>query len=106
MRQMRFLMLLALVSGLLQGGHLHCLASNGQVPKIREVPKITQVSKITKEELKPMLGNPDVIIIDVRLDTDWEKSDSKIKGSVREDPEGDVQAWAEKYPKNKTIVFY
>jgi hypothetical protein len=100
MQQKQFWILMALVLGLFQGGYIHCLASNGQVPKI------TEVSKITKEELKPMLGNPDVIIIDVRLDNDWDKSDSKIKGAVREDPEGDVQTWAEKYPKNKTIVFY
>jgi rhodanese-related sulfurtransferase len=94
MRQKRFWIFLALALGLFQAGYLQCLASNGKTPMI------------TKEELKSMLGNPDVIIIDVRLDTDWEKSDSKIKGAVREDPEGDVQAWAEKYPKSKTIVFY
>ena len=94
MRRKRFWIFLALTLGLFQAGYFQCPASDGKTPKI------------TKEELKPMLGNPDVIIIDVRLDTDWEKSDSKIKGAVREDPEGDVQAWAEKYSKSKTIVFY
>jgi len=27
--------------------------------------------KMTKEELKGLLGNPDLIIIDVRYDNDW-----------------------------------
>lgn len=94
MRHKRFWIFLAIVLGLFQAGLFQCLASNGKV------------QKITKEELKSMLGNPDVIIIDVRLDVDWEKSDSKIKGAVREDPEGDVHAWAQKYPEGKTIVFY
>jgi hypothetical protein len=61
--------------------------------------------RMTKEELKSMLDHPDVIIIDVRLDGAWNKSRWKIKGAVREDPEK-VNAWAYKYPKDKTLVFY
>ena len=40
--------------------------------------------RMTKEELKPMLGNPDVLIVDVRADKDWADSDLKIKGAARE----------------------
>ncbi len=53
-----------------------------------------------------MLGNTDVIIVDVRLSNDWEQSKSKILGAIREDPEGDVKTWADQYSKEKTLVFY
>jgi rhodanese-related sulfurtransferase len=64
-----------------------------------------EVKRITKEEVKEMLGSPDLIIIDVRQSLDWEKNELKIKGAVREDPDGPT-TWIEKYPKEKTIVFY
>lgn len=62
--------------------------------------------KMTKEELRPLLGNPNVVIIDVRLGDEWKNSESKIKGAVREDPEKTIKDWADKYPKDKTLVFY
>ena len=63
------------------------------------------VPRMTKEELKALMGKPDVFIIDVRFGRDWTDSDSKIKGAVRENPEA-IQSWANKYPKDKTLVFY
>ncbi len=62
--------------------------------------------RMTKETLKSLLGNPDVIILDVRLDKEWQEGKGKIQGAVREDPEKSVQSWADKYPKDKTLVFY
>ena len=64
-----------------------------------------EVSRISKEELRPMLGNADVVIVDVRLSGDLSDSDSKIKGAVHEDPRN-VEAWMDKYPKDKTLVLY
>lgn len=64
------------------------------------------IPRISKEELKSMLGNPEVIIIDVRLKRDWDKSKIKIQGAMREDPNKDTKSWAEKYSKEKTIVLY
>ena len=64
------------------------------------------IARMTKEELKALLGNPGVIILDVREPDDWNKSRDKIAGAVREDPEKDVKTWAQKYPKDKTLVFY
>jgi len=61
--------------------------------------------RITKEELKSMLGNPEVIVVDVRISDDWKKSEYKIKGAVREDPEK-FKSWANHYSKDKTLVFY
>ena len=65
-----------------------------------------EVSRMTKEELKALLGNPDAIILDVRAGFDWEDSEWKIPGAIREDPKKEVQSWADKYPKEKTLVLY
>jgi len=61
--------------------------------------------RTTKEELKAMMDNPDVVIIDVRYGKDWTKSDINIKGAIRENP-GDVKSWADKYGKDKILVLY
>ena len=63
------------------------------------------VPKITKEDLKAILGTPDVIIVDVRTNAGWNESKLKIKGAVREDPT-QATLWTAKYPKEKTLVFY
>jgi rhodanese-related sulfurtransferase len=65
-----------------------------------------EVPRITKEELSKMLGNPNVTIIDVRFGRDWKDSEWKVKGAVREDPEKDIKSWADKYSKDKTLIFY
>lgn len=63
------------------------------------------VKEMTKEQLLPLLGKPDVIVIDVRTNYDWDHSNAKIKGAVRE--EGmKFGTWMKKYPKDKTIVLY
>jgi rhodanese-related sulfurtransferase len=80
-----------------------CLALLGCFQYLTEDAK---TPRITKEELKSMMGNPDLIIIDVRLGEEWKKSEWKIKGAVREDPEEDFRTWMSKYPKEKTLVFY
>lgn len=64
-----------------------------------------EVKRMTIEELEGMLGNSEVIIIDVRRDGDWKSSKVKIKGAVREDEEK-ADTWMAKYPKDKTLVFY
>ena len=61
--------------------------------------------RMSKEELRSRLGDKDIVIIDVRQAYDWEMSNSKIRGAVREDPQ-DVASWAKKYSKEKTIVLY
>ena len=64
-----------------------------------------EVPRMTKEELKSKLDNPDVVIVDVRVGKDWKGSEFKIKGAVRENP-SELSSWAEKYPKDKTLVLY
>jgi hypothetical protein len=64
-----------------------------------------EVPRMTTEELKGIIGNPDVVIIDTRADADWKGSDLKINGAVREDPKK-MKDWIDKYSKDKTLVFY
>ena len=61
---------------------------------------------MTKEELRTVLDSPNVAVVDVRIEDDWKKSELKIQGAVREDPEKHVRTWANKYAKDKTLVFY
>ena len=69
------------------------------------VASAADVPKITAEELSAKLGSPDLIIVDVRIERDWKSSPLKVKGAVWEDFL-DVDTWAQKYPKDKTIVLY
>ncbi len=66
-----------------------------------------KVLRMTREELKAslLLGNPDLMILDVRVAQEWKGSNEKIQGAIREDPER-VKTWADKYPKDKTLVLY
>ena len=65
-----------------------------------------EAPRMTMEQLKDMLGKPDIIIIDVRYGKDWDGSKVKIPGAIREDPKPATKSWAEKYSKDKTIVLY
>ncbi len=62
------------------------------------------VPMITKEELKAMLDNPNLVIFDVRLGSDYFGSDSKIKGAGR--PDYGVKKIVPPEYSDKTIVIY
>ena len=83
-----------------------CLISFVLAGCLQNIALDTKVPRMTKEDLKSLLDNPDVIILDVRIADEWKKTDLKIKGAVREDPEKDYRSWASKDPKDKTLVFY
>jgi Rhodanese-like domain len=86
--------IVALLAAFVLTGCLQNLAPGASVPRM------------TKEELKPLLGSSEVVVLDVRLEGEWNRSGLKIQGAVREDPEKDYKTWASKYPKDKTLVFY
>jgi hypothetical protein len=70
-------------------------------------PALTaEVPRMTKEELKSLLGNPGIIILDVRAGFDWDDSGWKIPGALREDPRKELRSWVGKYPKEKTLILY
>jgi hypothetical protein len=63
--------------------------------------------RMTPAELKSMLGEPKLVIVDVRRNLDWNSSEYKIKGAVRGDPDPTkVASWASTYGKDKTFVIY
>jgi rhodanese-related sulfurtransferase len=70
----------------------------------KEVP-FPDVPRIPKEALKLILGNPDVIILDVRIEDQWQIADGKIVRAIHEDPEK-YESWANKYPREKILILY
>lgn len=70
-----------------------------------EAPEESKAPAMTKEQLKPMLGSKDLVVIDVRLDEQWRFSNRKIPGAVHENP-AVPSNWMDKYPRDKTLVFY
>ncbi len=63
------------------------------------------VPRISKDELKAELGSPVMVLLDVRVESDWKDSDEKITGAKRMDPQT-VDTWAVTLPKDKEIVLY
>ncbi len=63
------------------------------------------VPRMQVDELKARLGDPTLVVIDVRSASDWEPSTTKIKGAVRETVKS-VSDWASNYSKDKAIVLY
>ena len=61
------------------------------------------VPRMSKEELKGLLGSPDVVVLDVRFDGGL--APSRIAGALHEDPQ-QVDSWAGKYARDKRIVLY
>ena len=62
------------------------------------------VPRITAKVVEALLGNPEVVVIDVRRGSDYDGSSTKIKGAVRES-EKDI-SWSGKYPQDKVLVLY
>ena len=63
------------------------------------------VPRMTVDELNAQLYNPGLVLLDVRSPADWDRSDMKIAGALREEP-GRFKEWAGKYPRDKTLVLY
>lgn len=63
------------------------------------------VPKITVDELNSIWGEENLVIVDVRKESDWEESDTMIQDAVRGDP-GAMEEWMDKYPKEKKFVLY
>jgi rhodanese-related sulfurtransferase len=63
------------------------------------------VPRISKEALKEKLGDPNVIILDVRTGSDWKASEFKIKGALRVSS-SHVDSLSAKYSKDKILILY
>lgn len=63
------------------------------------------IKMITKEELHKIINQPGMTLIDVRYIKNWRKSDKKIKGAIRENP-NELSSWIGKYAKDQKIILY
>ena len=66
---------------------------------------VAGVGLMTKDDLKPMLDDPGVVILDVRSGKDWKSSEFKIKGATHVES-NKYTDWAGTYPKDKKYVLY
>ena len=60
---------------------------------------------MTPEQLKAMLDDPDVTVLDVRTEKDWQASDKKVIGANRRNAK-EVENWAGTLDKERTYVLY
>lgn len=63
------------------------------------------VPRISKEKLNELLGNPNVIILDVRHSETWQESEFKIKGAIRRRPEF-FDSWANEFARDTVLLLY
>lgn len=63
------------------------------------------ISLISIKQLKLILDNPEIAVIDVRSSKDWQSSDVKIKGAVRGAPKN-FESWAYDFSKDKVLILY
>ena len=63
------------------------------------------VPRISSEQLNAIRDTPGLVILDVRTEKDWNKSDKKVAGAVRVDPL-DIESWVEEYGRDQKIVLY
>ncbi len=67
---------------------------------------VEQVPRLTKEQVREMLGKPDVVILDIRFIKQYEQSDRKIPGAVFVQPEN-FDEFVKNHPqKDGTYVLY
>ncbi len=65
----------------------------------------SEISMISGIQLKRILDNPEIVIIDVRGSKDWRSSNTKIKGAVQRIPKN-FESWAHDFPTDKDLILY
>jgi hypothetical protein len=65
----------------------------------------SEISLISINQLKLILDNPEIAVIDVRSSKDWQTSDIKIKGAVRGAPKN-FESWAYDFSNDKVLILY
>lgn len=69
------------------------------------VAMAAEVPRMNIDELKGLLDDPGIVVLDVRTEKDWQAADVKIRGAVRKDPKK-VAEWSGELDKTKTYVLY
>jgi rhodanese-related sulfurtransferase len=62
-----------------------------------------EIPRIPKDELRARLDDPETAVIDVRQEQS--EATEKIRNAALEDV-NKVDNWADKYPKDKSIILY
>ena len=70
-------------------------------PPGRGPTSLEQVPRLTKEQVKEMIGKPDVVIVDVRYIKQYEQSDKKLPGAVFVQPEN-FDEFVKNHPQKDT----
>lgn len=65
----------------------------------------SELTKISINQLKLMLDNPEIAVIDVRGSEDWQSSEFKIKGAIRGSPKN-FESWVHDFSKDKILILY
>ena len=86
------------LSLLLLVGVVWCGAAQGK--DLSDVPRMSQ------ETLKDRLNDSSLVVLDVRVPKSWEKSATKIKGAIRQNPDEGVDTWSSRFEKSRTLVLY
>ena len=89
---------LILIGGSLVTGASEKAASDQAIP-------FPDIPRMTKEQLKEIIDKPGLVLIDCRPVEQWRVSPQNLPGAVHEDPM-EVKSWADKYPKDSTVVIY
>ena len=63
------------------------------------------VPRISVQELKEVLGSPEVVLIDTRATQQWKVSSEKIPGAVHHSS-FEADEWSRAYNTNATMVLY
>jgi hypothetical protein len=64
-----------------------------------------EVPRIEPDRLEALLGAPDLVLLDVRAESQWRKSDRKIRGARRVNPDR-PETWIGSLGRESRIVLY
>lgn len=62
-----------------------------------------EVPRMSKEQVREIMGNPGVAVIDVRTEAQWKAAKAKVEGADRQNP---MDFAANRYSKNQILVLY
>jgi rhodanese-related sulfurtransferase len=80
------------------------LALDSAAGSSEEIP-FPDVSRVTPKAARSMLGEKDVVILDVRPEEQWSVADMKIARAAHGDPKK-IGDWIKKYSPTQTVILY
>lgn len=86
-------------------GLVICLAACAATYSDFQVDESDDVPRISIHQLKSMLDNNDIVVLDTRPNQQWEASSEKIPGATHHSS-FDAGKWSRQYNQNATIVLY